>query len=210
MQLTIAVVSTVSAGGWTVYRALLHRRVLKLIDRRHEREHHISQIPLILTSLAEIKRELQPNGGHSLSDKIQRLSDRSAMTEQRMRAMLQSDAAERAFEANAAGEWVWVNRPLIALTGRTSEELLGNGWINAVDPADRTVVVEEWRHACKDRRECQVRFRIGTSRIARAIWVTLHAFPARSEANDRIISYFGFVSMDTMDQRRRADDLRGE
>lgn len=205
-EITMGIVTAMVTGAWAVYRALLHRRVLRMVDRRRAREANIGQIPLILESIVAIKKELQPNGGHSLSDKIERISDRSAMTEQRMRAMLQADTAERAFEANAGGEWVWVNRPLINLTGRTSEELLGNGWINMVDPADRAGVVEEWRQACKDRRECQMRFRIGSTKIARAVYVTLHAFTARSEMSERVISYFGFIAMDSADQRRRAED----
>jgi PAS domain S-box-containing protein len=181
-------------GAGAVYRLFLHRRVRLAIERRKTRDQNIARIPEVLDSLHQIQAELRTNGGGSLRDEIRAIATKNATNEQRIRALLQS-TNEPVFETNAVGEWVWVNRTMVNMTGRLSEEMYGNGWKNLVDPADRATVAEEWKFATRDKRECIVRFRL-VNRLMKASWVILHSFPVRGAEPDAVVGYFGWVTLD--------------
>jgi PAS domain-containing protein len=166
------------------------------VRRRHERDANIAKIPILDQRLQEILAELKPNGGKSLRDEVHRLEANGAMNEQRLRTIQNTNTEAGFFETNEAGEWVFVNRFLVSLTNRSSEELLGNGWKNIVDPSARANVSDEWKHAVREKRECIIRFPMVT-RLAKAYWVVLHAFPVRPERHEIVLPrYSGSIVLD--------------
>lgn len=194
-------VPVVGAAG-AFYRFWLRKYVRTAIDRRKLMLANIAKIPNVVAALEEVNakledvsKELKTNGGRSLRDEVRLIATKSAINEQRIRALLQSHTAEAIFESNAAGEWVWANRTLINLTGRSTEEMYGNGWKNLVLPADRAAVVEEWRFSVRDNRECIVKFRLAT-RDGSGRMVTLTSMPWRSSGESNVIGYFGIIEPD--------------
>lgn len=51
------------------------------------------------------------------------------------------------FQADAAGNYTYVNHAYLSLTGRERTDVLGAGWINVVHPDDRNRVRQLWRQA---------------------------------------------------------------
>lgn len=194
-ELIVKIAAPTAGGGFALYRLFLHHRLARMVARRKQRDSDISQIPRVLQEIQSVKNELRTNGGTSLRDEIRKLGTKAALAEQQIRALLQAATSEAVFETNVAGEWVWGNRALVNLSGRTSEELFGNGWINIIDPMDRAATVEEWRHSIRDKRECIVRFRM-TTRAMRSLWVTMHGFPMRGAYLEEVVGYFGIIVMD--------------
>lgn len=111
----------------------------------------------VLNSLEVIKHQLTPNGGSSLRDAVDRIEARIILTEQRAR-LLCMDSPMAVFETDPAGEFIHVNRTLVRWTGRSSQDLEGNGWLNAVFPPDRVQVYNDWLTAISQEREFSADF----------------------------------------------------
>lgn len=58
------------------------------------------------------------------------------------------------FETDNEGEYVWVNRKYLRMTGRAPDEVKGSGWIDSVAPRDLARVVQDWNAAINEKREC--------------------------------------------------------
>lgn len=115
-----------------------------------------------------IFKELTPNGGGSMKDKINHMSKEittnTTMTEQiyyRQRWML-DHRTESIFEADKSGQIHWVNKPYCILTGRDSTDLLGHNWKNTVHEDDRERVVANWDACVKDERQFEDEYRMIT------------------------------------------------
>lgn len=48
------------------------------------------------------------------------------------------------FEADSEGNYLWANRSLLNLTELSLPDALGLGWVQAINPADRDMVVKVW------------------------------------------------------------------
>jgi PAS domain S-box-containing protein len=62
--------------------------------------------------------------------------------------------------ADAAGSATYANRVSGEITGRDAIDLLGEGWIVAIHPADRARVLEHWRTACEADRPLDTTLRL--------------------------------------------------
>ena len=86
-----------------------------------------------------------------------------------LEALRRSEQRHRAL-TEATGSFVWVSRPDGALvsdippwreiTGQTVEELLGEGWLDAIHPDDRERVAGVWQHAVQSASLYSVEYRI--------------------------------------------------
>jgi PAS domain S-box-containing protein len=126
-----------------------------------------------------------------------------------------SEAAERQFRdlTDSAPMLVWmagldrqrtfVNAGWLAFTGRTMSDELGDGWLSAVHPADRTHCSSTMAQAFKERRPFQMEYRLrrhdGTFR-----WVLDIGAP-HVDANGRFLGLIG--SAVDIEDRRRAGEL---
>ena len=77
-----------------------------------------------------------------------------------MRVNQDSDPRRATFECHADGRTDQVNKTYLRWAGRTDEEVLGYGWLNAVHVEDRARVREEWHQAVAESRTCSVRYRM--------------------------------------------------
>ncbi|CBS85863.1 PAS domain S-box protein [Azospirillum lipoferum] len=72
------------------------------------------------------------------------LSERLRASEVRYRTLAEA-APVGILQADAAGQVVFANARLSAITGLEPDRLLGDGWLGAVHPDDRARVAAEWR-----------------------------------------------------------------
>ena len=96
------------------------------------------------------------------------------------------------FETDADGQGRFINRSFLEYTGLSAEAAAGSGWVNAIHPADRERVVEEWLKAVAASREIAIEFRFlrpdGTTK-----WVAGQASPIRA-ADGSMTGYIGTVT----------------
>jgi diguanylate cyclase (GGDEF)-like protein/PAS domain S-box-containing protein len=82
----------------------------------------------------------------------------AALTADRRSAILDAVPAG-IFETDAEGQCRFVNQRWETYAGLPAESALGSGWIEAIHPADRGLVVAEWKAAVLESREFALEFR---------------------------------------------------
>lgn len=116
-----------------------------------------------LTHLAEmgnrIYKELTPNGGSSLRDAIDDIRQQQHVAAQRQRSLM-SLMDTPMFESDAKGICVWTNRAYLRFFDVSSDQILGNGWVNVIYADDRDKVYASWQQAVNQQREFQMEYRV--------------------------------------------------
>lgn len=116
-------------------------------------------------------KELTPNHGSSLKDKIDKieisLHENTKLTEinteilkilsDRQKWLLDKQNIP-IFESDAYGNWTWVNDAFIELVNTCRDELLDNKWVSFIHEADRQRVLNEWENSIKSSRNSQISF----------------------------------------------------
>lgn len=103
----------------------------------------------------KVMYNLSPNGGNSLVDKINKITEKLEEVHKDTRLIKHKQQtnvyldSQPLFECDEQGYCTNVNRKWSEITGVSEDEALGNGWINAVHPVDRQRVLEEWQRAIK-------------------------------------------------------------
>lgn len=148
-----------------------------------------------LDKVDRIHAELGVNGGATLSDKIEHIDRRTRRGEARLLA-LRLAQPEPMFEACEEGQFVVVNRALELLTGRSSADMVGMGWVNAIHHHDRDRIVREWNFAVRDRRAF-----LESCKLARAdgrvVLVRIQAYPMPDAAmQDAVVGWHGLVDVE--------------
>ena len=98
-----------------------------------------------LTELRQVRAELQPNSGSSLHDVVHAIAAAQRARDDR--------DADPLFWTDNLGRCTHVNRAYLRMTGRSREELVGSGWLNCVDFADRSRIRDRWREAVQEARD---------------------------------------------------------
>jgi PAS domain S-box-containing protein len=108
--------------------------------------------------------------------------------EARFRDLL-SAAPVGIFQADLAGNCLFVNQQCIQLMGLSEAEALGQGWIAAIHPADRDWVYPAWHDAVRAEREFAIEHRFLTPQ-GRVNWVSSSAVVIRDDAGT-VTGYLG-------------------
>lgn len=97
-----------------------------------------------------VEAELGPNGGGSMKDQVTVIAARQAAIFDGM--------SRPAFQADASGRFVSVNRAFETLTGYPARDLLGKGWVNLIHQDQVEAFMLAWDHTIRDgrilRRDC--------------------------------------------------------
>jgi PAS domain S-box-containing protein len=149
------------------------------------------QLRTLTAQMKFVVDELQPNGGASVRDSLNRIELRQVLQEQRQKAIF-SDMAVGVFETDVNGDFVWVNRKYLRMTGRTLEEVVGSGWINTVAQRDRGRVEKEWGDAVSEGREFESEHLIITPDDTR-IEVSVRTYKMTS-LDDSPLGFLGMLS----------------
>lgn len=126
-----------------------------------------------VADVAEIKKELTPNGGHSMKDTVNQLAvgmtkivaGLETMTmqgnrmEERQKNILNSVTIPT-FETDDHGACTYGNKAYLDLIGRSLEEIKGPSWINVIHPDDRAHVQSEWAEAVNQKRNFELTYRL--------------------------------------------------
>jgi PAS domain S-box-containing protein len=110
-------------------------------------------------------------------------------SEARYRALSES-APLGIFECDAQGNTTYCNAALLAIVGRTREEILGTGWLEAIHAEDRASVVAETKRCLPAGLTSNLEYRVlrpdGTMR-----WVHLLASPQQRDEEGHVSSFVG-------------------
>lgn len=113
----------------------------------------------VFKKIDHIYAEVKPNGGGSIKDSISRL-EMATLTSQYRYRILAEEMRVCSFETDKDGQFTWVSKDWQVLTGLTTEEAQGNGWINSICQSDRQRVFLEWEDALDQKRDFVVEFSV--------------------------------------------------
>jgi PAS domain S-box-containing protein len=125
-----------------------------------------------------------------ISDRIQ-AAQAVRESEQRFR-ILANHAPVGIFQTNLSGETTFVNNAWCQLAGLELTYATGDGWINAVHPADRERVIHDWHVACDAGLPSRTEFRFRRP-DGGVVWLQGNAEPLRDRQGN-LIGYIGTVA----------------
>jgi PAS domain S-box-containing protein len=96
------------------------------------------------------------------------------------------------FEADAQGNYTFVNRKWSEIMRLSSDQALGKGWHSALYPDEKQLVEEEWLWASKDGWEFRLEYRVKNT-VTSDKWVNVSATPLMDE-DGGVSSYMGVVT----------------
>ena len=135
--------------------------------------------------------ELTPNGGGSVKDKINQLTRDVAI----LRGGLSFSLALNphcVFEAEPDGHCSFANVALCDLFGLPQADMLGRGWLSALDGSEaRERAWDVWSTCVEKRIPYLDRYQIRNARTGERIWVRAHAIPAGHP--DKPLHYYGTI-----------------
>lgn len=109
------------------------------------------------------------------------------------------------FRTDSEGQHVYVNECWSEITGLSLGETYGEGWANALHPADKERVVSEWHYAVQGDLPFESEFRfMGQSGTIK--WVIGRAIAERGVHGERL-GYVGTIT-DITDRKRMEEELR--
>ena len=153
-------------------------------------EKHIADENPVNEAVVRLEKELRPNGGASVPDKLARVLDILESQGARFLA-LHDDNPQGIFLSNLEGECTWVNSTLLRITGHSEYEMLGWNWLNQISEEDVAAVRTAWALSFKENREYKhiqtyvtsTGAKVRASVIARPIYAP----------DDSILEWVGFV-----------------
>ena len=146
-----------------------------------------------LDSIAELSKELVPNGGTSLRDSVNRMEECVVALTSKMRMIVELNEWE-AFESDRHGNWTCCTGNLERVTGLDNDEMLGYGWVNAIHPADRSRVVEEYKEALAQERDWICSF--GLKHIGNGMTSEYRIRAHALRRNGQMFGYLGLIERD--------------
>jgi PAS domain S-box-containing protein len=109
------------------------------------------------------------------------------------------------YVTDPTGNCLYANSRWCEMAGMTSQEALGQGWINGLHPQDRAEVFAKWRQMVESQGTWGMQYRFITP-DARVTWVYALATPQRDSAGE-IIRYLG-VNLDITERKLAEEALR--
>ncbi|SOC81053.1 PAS domain S-box-containing protein [Salinimicrobium sediminis] len=89
-------------------------------------------------------------------------------------------------------------------TGQSNKETLGEGWLNAIHPEDRTRVKKQWKQAVADLKNFDSEFRL-LSASGKAIWTNVKAIPIL-DTEGKVYKWSG-MNLDIHDRKQAEEAL---
>ena len=105
---------------------------------------------------------------------------------------LTSNAPVGIFQTDANGKTIYVNETWMKYTGLTFDEAMGDGWIKAIHPDDKTRIIEQWRNKSRSGLESSSEFRL-IDKNGYTRWVIGKATPLYNKIQ-QITGYIGTLS----------------
>lgn len=125
-----------------------------------------SKVSNIYSILNIVQAEFSTNGGNSLRDVINSISDNQTQmlsAKHTMHTYIDRTCDMPMLIADRSGRCSWANRAYLNLTNRNLNEVLDNLWETTVHIDDRDTVREEWYNACEDGRPFEITYRLNSN-----------------------------------------------
>jgi PAS domain S-box-containing protein len=135
-------------------------------------------------------------GGHPAEEEIRRSEERYRSLVQGAAQVVWVAAPDGAMKEDSP-EWRWI-------TGQSTEDYLGHGWLAAVHPDDRERVERDWRECVRTGKVFDDRYRIRTKNGSYRHY-DVRAVPI--ERDGKIVEWVGATSDVT--SQREAEEMRG-
>ncbi len=161
-------------------------------------------ISVVKTPIEDESGELMGILGMGRDITEQRVADAALRESERRFSTLARQLPVGVFEADAAGGLTFANERMLRLTGRTQEQLAGNGWLMSVHAQDRAEFVRAWQQAQSEAGSLSREVRLVGPRGVVA-WVACRIAPMR-DGGGRVMGYLG--SLDDISERKQAEALR--
>ena len=143
----LLVAALVGAAKWA------HKRIAGLVTS-------VGKIEAAMPTLLVMSKELVPNGGGSVKDKVNAIAEKMLFHEQARRLLVDMTTDIAYYECGPDGNCVYVNREWCLITGLTPEEAEGSGWVGGIHPDDRERVIEQWGIAVESGAEFAADYRM--------------------------------------------------
>lgn len=143
---------------------------------------------------------------HQVAATIQRMRTEETLrkSEQRHRTLIEAVAVVTC-HCPPSGLVVEAQPSWLSFTGQTEEEMLGEGWLQAVHPDDRAATAQGWQDAVARAVPFQSKYRL-RRRDGAWRWMRVTAAPLRDESG-AIVEWFG-ASVDITAQKKLQENLR--
>lgn len=122
----------------------------------------LSLAETIEARLKSIETEVKPNGGGSLRDLVQSISERVSFSESTDKLKMDQHSYPL-FKADDRGMWTWCNRKFFTEFNAAPDSLINMGWMTFIHHDDRDAVASEWSSSLQQNRDADIdcRFRVG-------------------------------------------------
>lgn len=194
---TVAQVAGAGAGAATMAVALPKvRAALRPVGRALA---YLDPMRGLKRDVAMVVKEMRPNGGSSLTDKVNAtlvqlggIHDRQVVVSAYL-TMLLDESPSLFWRSDINGRQVWASKALVDASGRPASELLGMGWVNVIHGADQARVRGHWNACIAEERifEADCRFATPHGRFFRG---RLVAKPFTFDG--RVVGWLGTATID--------------
>jgi PAS domain S-box-containing protein len=175
----VAVIAAIFGSAAFIYRKLLlpmYRWTSSMVES--------------LDKINVIHEQMFTNGGSTLRDAVNRIENRINLVEKKQGIYI-LDTPHGVYESNSNGEITSVNRTLCRITGKTENEILGNGWLTSVSENDRERVDDAWNYAIGNQIEFLTTYDMISS-DGEVFKVKTQANPIKS-SDGRLMGYIGII-----------------
>lgn len=153
----------------------------------------IEKQAVIESKIDKVLGELTHNGGSSTKDVVKAVSESMIRLESRQQAMLDSLQHENGmFECTLDGRFIWTNKKLCYMLGRTKDDLMGRNWLNSVSYDYREAVRDEFDDCLNESRDFHLEFQ-----MTRSDYQNLKVMMKTTKMIDHrgnILGYFGTIT----------------
>lgn len=111
--------------------------------------------------ISYIVEQMNPNGGTSLRDGLNRIEHTQASIAARLEVVM--TFTNPMYQTDTEGKTVWVSASYASKVKKPVESLLGWGWISVIHPDDLHRIRETWNLCIQDERDFQETFRVISS-----------------------------------------------
>lgn len=167
----------------------------------------VNRLKNLEKSLNFVEKELRPNAGGSIKDKIDSLEksvlflkessleNRSIILSTLKRLderqhILLNDHECGVFETDAGGHCVWINKKYEEMTGKTLAQMHGSGWRSTIHEADLPRIIDLWEAALREKSYLEYRCRVVNS-AAEELFVRCRVSPIIH--GEEVLGYVGLV-----------------
>lgn len=143
---------------------------------------HGQKVGKMFGDVEEILAEVNPNGGSSLRDSVNRIED-TLLTVSGTQSAINQDAPQGIFRCTVMGENLEVNRTYCRMLGATKEQLMGYGWRSYVSPKQRKGYDDEWQQAFLEGRDIDINLMFVNPTTKNRVDVLIKSYPIKVDGN---------------------------